>query len=331
MRPIFCEALAALLALTAAAPLQRQPAPATSHDFGRVRQGETVTHAFRVAPPASTTPVRVLRVDLTGPGMTARFKPDVPAGQPATIRIAWDTSRVEGSVEAQAIVRWADPRQPPTTLTIRGVVVPSIELQPMGAVFFSVFTDERAEQVVQIVNHREAPLRILRLEPAGSLFSATIKELQPGRRFELRVIVAPGQAPGRSREHVAVHTDAPDRPVIQVPVNVLVKADVYANPEAIDFGDIEAAALRRNAGLITLTTQTILVRRRQGPFEITASRTDLPALEVRISPGSEAVHRVEVSLSPARLSPGALTGTITLTTSDPRHPTIAIPVRGRVR
>jgi hypothetical protein len=324
----------ALPAILLASAFLQLPSPSarqhgTSHDFGRVRQGETVTHEFHVTPPAPV-PARILRVDLTGPGMSARFKPAVPAGHPAIIRVLWNTARLEGAVEAQAIVRWTNPALQPVILNVAGTVVPAIELQPMAAAFFSVFSDERADQAIQIVNHDGRPLAIERIEPAGSHFLASIRTVEAGRRYELRLTAPAGQAPGRFRESVILHTDSPQRPVIRVPVNVLVKTDVYANPERLDFGDITVEALRRNPALLKLTTQTILIKRRQGPFELTAS-TDIPGLTLTVSTGNRATHRLDVSIAPDRVVPGRLEGTITLRTTDPRFPQLLIPVRARIR
>jgi hypothetical protein len=326
--------LTCCLIATAAAPsVQRREArPASVHNFGRVSQGATVTHEFRIPNPSASDPMRVVRVDLTGPGMTARFKPVTPAGQPVVIQVTWNTSRVEGEVEAQGIVRWADAARPPATFTIAGVVVPAIELRPMGAVFFSVFTDESAEQAIHIVNHDARPLAMRGIDPAGSHFTAAVRTIEPGRQHELRIHVPAGLAPGRFQEHVAVRTDSPARPVIRVPVNVLVKADVYANPEAVEFGTIPGATVRRTPSLVKLLTQTILVKRRQGAFEIRQATTDVPGLSLRLSPGgAQATHQIDVSLAVESLTPRSLHGIVRLVTSDPRFPRIDIPVRGRVQ
>ena len=322
-----------LIAAAAAAPPQRPDAPTPpTHEFGRVRQGETVTHEFVIPNPNPSGPVRVLRVDLDAPGMTARFKPESPAGQPVTIQVSWNTSKVEGEVEAHGLVQWAHPNLRPVTITISGNVVPPIELQPMGAAFFSVFTDERAEQVLQVVNHEPRPLRLHKLEPAGSHFTAAMREIERGRRYELRVSVPAGLAPGRFMEMLAVHTDSPSRPVIRIPVNVLVKADLYVNPELVDFGHVPADAVQRNPALAKLLTQTVLVKHRERPFEIRQVTTDVAGLNIRVSPGgSQVTHQIDVSLAAAPLTPRPLTGTIRLLTSDPDVPRVFIPVRGQIR
>jgi len=324
--------MALVVSLTSTAEAQRGASGgATAHDFGRVLQGDVVTHEFRILNPQAAGRAKVVRVDLNVPGMTARFKPDVGPGEFVTVRISWNTAQQEGAVTAEGLLRWADPKRPPVMLTLRGHVLPPVELQPMGAVFFSVFADEAAERVVQIVNHESKPLTVHRVEARGSHFEATVTEVQRGRRFDLRVNVRSGLPPGRFREELIIFTDSPRRPAITMPVNVLVKADVYANPEVVDFGDVDAAAVERKPALRPLLTQTIIVRRRQGPFEITNASTNVPGLGLEVSPGSAPAHRIDVSFLPGQLARRSLDGQIRLTTSDPRFPVIVIPVRGRVR
>jgi hypothetical protein len=114
--------------------------------------------------------------------------------------------------------------------------------------------------------------------------------------------------------------------------NVFVKADVYANPEEVDFGEIDLAALKRNPGRLPLLTQTFLVKRRQGPFTVRAYSTDVPGLAITTSPGrADAIHQFTISVSLDKLTAGPLEGRINIRTSDPQFPEIEIPVHGKVR
>ena len=133
-------------------------------------------------------------------------------------------------------------------------------------------------------------------------------------------------------EGVTLHTDAPNHEAVRVPVNVLVKADVYANPEDVDFGEIDLAALKRNPARLPLFNQTFLVKRRQGPFDIKTYSTDVQGVVIKTSPGrADAIHEFSVSISPDKLSVGPLEGHIRIQTSDSRFAEIVIPVHGRVR
>jgi hypothetical protein len=63
-------------------------------------------------------------------------------------------------------------------------------------------------------------------------------------------------------ESATVLTDRADSPRLTVSVNVLVKADLYANPETVDFGSINLTEVDRSPRLLELLTQPVMLRRR---------------------------------------------------------------------
>ena len=119
-----------------------------------------------------------------------------------------------------------------------------------------------------------------------------------------------------------------------VPVNVLVKPELYANPETVDFGQVDRADLLRNPSMSELLTQTVMVRKRSGGFVIVEATSDLPFVSVHRTPDGDVssdAFRIEVGLLSDRLTPGSIEGSIRLVTNDPLFPELIIPVRGRVR
>jgi len=117
---------------------------------------------------------------------------------------------------------------------------------------------------------------------------------------------------------------------LEVPVHLLVKADLYANPDVVDLGDIPLEHAVQTPGVFDLFRQTILVKKRAGEFRIVSVRTDVPALLTTTAPlGSSASFRLEIALSPERLALGTLSGSIWIATDDQKIPEIAIPVHGR--
>jgi hypothetical protein len=164
--------LCSLWLLTAPGWLAGSPALQTAasrqlqYDFGTVRQGDIVVHTFTL-PGAAAALSAIDRVDLSHAGMSARFSPRVQAGRSASVTVTWDTGRVMGPVEGQAVVRWADQSRAALTLTLKGTVRPVIEVLPYPAVFFSVYRDESAEQMITILNRDDVPLHISRVVSGG--------------------------------------------------------------------------------------------------------------------------------------------------------------------
>jgi Protein of unknown function (DUF1573) len=317
--------------LAARAGLDRDAPTRERHDFGAVTQAEKVVHAFTVRNDGAA-PLGIERVDLSEAGMTARFARVIPPGAEGQVRIEWQTGLLAGEVEAEAIVHFTAEARPPLRLSLRGVVRPSIELLPYPAVFASVFAGEAAERHVRIVNHEARPLAITRVDGGGRLFAAALETLQAGRVYDLRVRLPAGRPPGRYEETVYLDTDHPQRARIPIPVHLLVKTDVYANPEVVDFGTVSLDELARAPSLVDLLTQTTLLKKRAGEFQIKAIASDLDLLRITRQPeGRSGTFRIDVGLQRQRLRRGPIDGSIRVATDDGAFPEVVIGVRGELR
>lgn len=318
--------------LCATRPQSEIVATAPAHDFGTSRQGQPVVHAF-VLQNRGTQPQVIDRIDLSQGGMKVRFAKRIEPGQQQTITITWDTSRMSGEVSAEAVVRFQDSAVPTLTLALHGVVKASVEILPHPAVFFSVFKGETAERRLQIVNNEETPVAVKGVESQSSHFSAEVKPVQAGRAYELIVRVPGDVPPGRYMESATVLTDLAERPRLTVSVNVLVKTDLYANPETIDFGTLTLTDIDRSPRLLEMLTQPVILRRRQGTFEIRSVESSIPSVTVVQDPakGSSESFRLDVSLVRSKLQPGPIEGSIRILTTAEDFPEVVVKVSGTVR
>jgi len=302
----------------------------SSHDFGTVKAGTIVTHMFAVGRPAPGASVQ--QVELSEPGMTARLAPANDHDDQFRLTLTWNTTILDGRVESQALVHWSDQSYAPTRLTLRGTVTPVIALDPFPAVFFSVYQDEGGEGMVKILNRDDRPLEVTQVEPLGNHFTAQVRTLVPGQEYALIVNVRAGTEFGRFRERVVIHTNQPLRPEVPVAVNVLVKPDLYASPEVVDFGEVNLEQLRQIPALRDGLAQVVGIRRRQGAFTITSVGSNIPGLDVSVSPSRPAeTFRMDIKLIPDQVKQGMVSGVIRLGTSDPMFPEITVPVRGEIR
>jgi hypothetical protein len=321
---------AAGVAGPAGAQAPRAVVPTTAHDFGTVLQGEKVSHRFEIQNEGDR-PLTLRRVDVSAPGMKARFRQTVPAGQKGFVIVEWPTDDLKDEVSAEVTAYFDDPGLPRTVLRLRGRVTPSIEWHPHAAVFFSVFKGESDEQTVRLMNQEDRPLTITRIEPEGQHFAARLDPVESGKVYDLVVRVLAGTPPGRYLEAVYLHTDHPTRPRLRVAVNVFVKNDVYVSPEVVDFGTVDVAQVTARRSLGSLT-QTVTARKRQGTFAITSLTTDVPGLRLEQSPaGASQFFQVQVGLDAERLRPGALAGVIRIRTDSEQFPELTVRVKGELR
>jgi len=307
--------------------------PNLSHDFGSVAQGSKIVHQFTIRN-AGTASLTLSRLSLSQSGMTGKMKPAISPGEEASVTIEWDTTRMKGSVVGNAVLKLNDPATPQITLVLTAVVKPGIEFLPYQAIYASVYQGESGQRNIRIVNNRERPLGITRVEQQGEHFHAELKPVESGKLYDLEVTVPAAVPPGRYSEEVFLYTDDPSMVRLMVPVNVLVKPDVYANPETVDFGRVSLSELTKNPSVLDLLTQSFIVRKRAGTFSITSVTSDIPYVSIRRSPdgeGSSEVFRIDVSLIKDRLRPGPMSGSLRIRTDDKQFPELIVPVRGEIQ
>ncbi len=303
-----------------------------AYSFGHVKQGEVVVHKFTVKN-EGTAPLILDRVDFNLPGLTSRFKPNIEPGTEGTVQIEVNTTHFTGDLDLEADLFMNDPVQPKVKLTMNVIVDPVIEIQPLPAAYFSIYADEKMEQTLRVVNHEEQPLKITEVEPQGTHFKANLKEVQAGKVYELIVTVPAGTAPGRYEESVLLHTNHPKFSTIEVGVNLFVKRDLYANPEKVDFTGISLSTLDAKPELIDQLYETIMLKKRQGDFEIKGIQTDIPFLKITQSPdsGRSSAFKLDIAVLREKLVIGKASGSIRITTDDNKFPEILIPVTAEIQ
>jgi len=328
---ISVRSLVCLVVLAVTAPAFAQlDVLSDSANFGQVSQGETVSVKFQIRN-SGTEPLTITGLEFSMPGMNARVKQEIAAGSIAEILINWDTSRLRGEVKGQAVLTLSDPQIPKVVLTLRGKVVPSIEILPKPAVYISQFSGEGKSASLRIRNNRQRQLKLVRLESMGEYFQAEYEVLEDGKLFEITITI-PAETPiGRYRESLLVHTDDPELERIHLEINALVKADVFINLDVVDFGRVSRARIQSNPEVLDFLTQTFVINRREGERSINAVKSDIPFIWVKQEPeGRSNAFRLDAGLKTESLVNGRFEGQIILSTDDPGFPELNIPVKGEI-
>src|SRR5262245_36998325 len=102
---------------------------ATDHDFGVVKQGDRLSHAFQIWN-TGETPLHIEKVEMNVSGLTTQFPPEVAPGGSVPITLDWNTAGFSGDVDALAIVLTSDSKQPRVELRLKAIVKPPIEFDP---------------------------------------------------------------------------------------------------------------------------------------------------------------------------------------------------------
>lgn len=302
--------------------------PEVSFNFGKVRQGEIVEHPFALRN-TSSSPMKVQIMGLSHPGMKVKAPQEVLPGAEALISVNWDTRSVRGDIAATVLLRLNEMES--TSLTLKARVVPPIDILPLPAVFISGFRHEKTVRTLELVNNEDAPLNITHIaasatptaSDAPSMFSASFRATQTGRRYEIEVELKVNAPSGKSQQTLEIFTDHPDFPVIEVPVNVFVKDEVYVNPDAVDFGEITIKNPSR---------ETFFLKKHRGPIEILSVESDLPCLKIQHSQDATgSSHEFVVDFQGSHVGDGPFSGHIYIRTDDAAFSEITVPVQGEVR
>jgi hypothetical protein len=303
----------------------------TQYDFGNVRRGEKVLWAFQIRN-VGDTPLELKGVQFSRPGMTARLPGQIEADKDGTMSLEWATDRVQGSVRGVAIVQTNDRRAPSVTLVLTGTVHAPIDIEPIPAVFLSAFRGEDVHRELTLRSNQPGPVTLRLLPDSRTHYVAALEPVEPGRTWRLTVKPAPGTLPGRYEETLRIGSDDSAIGMLDLAVNVFVKADVYTNPTELDFGEIRLSRIRQQPGALGFLEQFIILKKRAGTFRLRSLRSDVAALALRATPASSesGTFRIDAGLLPEGLQPGTLEGTIWIETDDPEFPRLVVHVRGRL-
>ena len=191
-----------------------------AYDFGRVRQGIEVAHAFTFRNAGGLD----LIIDnvRTGCGCTAALTSarTIPAQQQGSVAVAFDTAREFGRRTRTVTVYSNDPAQPVATLTLVGDVDAELAADPPELYLGHVRRAQTARNTVRLVAPRTA---VGRLETSGRVIEAVVRDPLPGTTDRQLSITIRKDAPlGPFKEAVVVHPQAARLPGLTIPVSGVV-------------------------------------------------------------------------------------------------------------
>jgi hypothetical protein len=310
--------LAALAVVPAKAQEPGRYISETFMDFGSVPQGHVVSHRF-VLRNREEGPLKIRIVALSLPGMRVKLPQELAPSAEGAVTVTWDTRAVQGETTGEVILRFNDTES--ITLTLRARVQPPVDVLPYPVLFISTFHNERVHRTLEIVNNSAQAFQIKTIDGFEHPLEVTYTTLESGRRWELGVDFE-SDTVARIDKVVQIHTDHPQHSVIKIPVHILVKPDVWVNPESVDFGRI--------IGKSTMA-EIFLLKKRQGPIRILAVRTDISGLNVSYTSSTAGdAHQFSVQFPNAGLPKGPVAGNLYIVTDDPVFSEVRVPIQAQI-
>lgn len=289
------------------------------HDFVIENQGDAVLEITDVRPACGCT--------------VAQFDRTIAPGASGKVHAVLDTSTFAGAIAKGIAVLTNDPAKPRLELTVKAEVRPHLIADPGFARFIQPQHSDpgMVEQRVWTKSFDEleildvtSPYPFLKVRHAPITVAADRHEDGVGPQHELTFVLDYSQAPvGTLAEYVVVETNHPQQPQLKIPVSGFIRPLVVVTPDTADFGSLTLDAEGADGTLI-------LKHYGAQPLEISAAESSVPGVQVAVEPvepGSEFNVRVQL---PPDMPKGPFAGTISLTTNNPRKPTVEIPLRGSI-
>jgi hypothetical protein len=203
---------------------------------------------------------------------------------------------------------------------------PRIEMAETGHDFGTVEQGTLVRYVFRLVNRGTGDLHI---GDASASCGCTVglvsaPTVPPGGDGAIEVSFDTARFRGRKTKAVTVRTDDPDVPVLILSLTGTVTAEVAAEPPALYLGRI-----RRGVGA---QGEIRLVGAGTRPFAVSSVTSGNPRLQVAVEPVADAAgsgHRLIVRAG-AGMPLGRFNDTLSVATSNPRHPRVEVPVFGSV-
>jgi hypothetical protein len=302
------------------------------HDAGVVPTGQKIVHDFVI----ETQGDAALEITAVRPacGCTvAQFDRTIAPGASGKVNAVLDTSTFGGPIAKGITVLTNDPAKPRLELTVKAEVRPHLLADPGFARFLQPQHSDPGVVEQRVWTKSFDGLEILGVTSPYPFLKVTHKPIADaadrhkdgvGPQHELTFVLDYSQAPvGALAEFVVVETNHPQQPEIKIPVSGFIRPLVVVTPAAADFG---ALVLDEDGAVGSV----ILKHYGAKPLEIGAAESTVAGVEVaveQVEPGHE--FRVRVQL-PGDMPKGPFAGTISLSTNNPRHPTVEIPLTGSV-
>ena len=273
------KALPALLLLLCALPLYAAPVLVVDepeYDFAQAITGTTVTHPFELRN-AGDTELRIESVKPSCGCTVAEFSKETLApGETVAVTARLSLKGRRGRQRATITVKSNDPERPELRLRLRGEAIDPVQVKPSELHFGQVAPGAKKSRSTSITVAGEERFAIHEVQVgrvdgsdapnAPAPFTASLKEREEGRGFEVTVTFEAGEVFGRTDAEVRLHTNSSRYPVLSVPVSAVVAGDLSVTPSSIALreGDSPVTrhlliALRRDGEPVAFKIESIRV------------------------------------------------------------------------
>ncbi len=295
----------------------------TTRDFGTVWVGPALKHTFTIKN-AGDKPLKITRVKpACGCTIAGPYPRSIKPGETGEFPFSIATTKLRSRFEKSISIECNDPVTPRLRLKLRGEVKRYVDVVPTNAYFGTVTGSEPQERVLNITNNTDDPLEIKLGKSSTPDFQFSLEEKEPGKRFELRVILSPPFKPGNLHSTVTLETNMDAQKKLTIYARAKVPKRIDIQPTSIVVSKPTKPQTRGLSRVIRVTNYG------KTPVKVLDATVDDPDITLTVSertPGKAYTIRVQM---PPNYDPPRGGRTITLALDDKEMPTFTVPIRTR--
>jgi len=324
--------LTATAAVAVAADGPKMVVPEKIKDMGKVAQGDVITVDFAISNEGDET-LEIKAVRPTCGCTVADFDREIAPGKTGYVKAKLATRDFSGPISKSILIMTNDPRDPTTTVVIKTVVHPYVQVLPRALVRFNAVQHEPMVQKITVVaDEEEKGFKVTGVKSSVPFLIASVQpvsadQLLAGKspqQYEIALTMEKNPPVGPVNAVLEIETNHPKAKTVPVKVFGVVRALLHVTPSQVQFGSV-AAKMKPGRNVIVVNNRSARVA-----VTVTNAAVNDPAFDtevVTIEKGRR--YQVTVTIKPDA-STGPRDAVLTLTTSDPEFPTLEVPVRANI-
>ena len=304
-------------------PNQPSP-PVIVHDFGTVPYGTLCTQKFTVTN-IYDVPIQVIDIRVEC-GCLKAYPPNkvLQPNEQAEFAVTMNAGAFKGPNAKTMYVTFGPNFVSTAVLRFAANSREDVSLTPGEVDFGMVSQGSKAGKTVVLkYNGRQRDWKLAGVASANAAFDVEVKESSRGALFGVEYYVTvnlkPDAPAGSVNEIVAIKTNDPAVPVVNVNVRAAVLAPVRVAPDRLEFKDVKVGEAATFKVYVRATANCVL----------TVPPEDADGFSVETTVSSTQAHVVTVRFEPKK--PGAFRKELNLQTNLPGNPSAVILVEGSAK
>jgi hypothetical protein len=290
----------------------------TMFDFGKVSIGEKVRHSYIVTNTGNDT----LQITNVHPGCHCTTAGDwthkIEPGKTGEIPVQFDSTGFSGTITRTIDVYSNAKNEPHKILQLKGIIWKPIDYASTTFISIPPEASNEITTTVKILNQTDNPVTFSNVVSANPLFDAVLKEVKPGKEYQLVITARPPFPNTNTPGTITVNTSLASTPTISVTAMANVTPAIQVSPPMIYVHPMPDRATTNRITILANTTNLL---------SLSNPKSSDSQIQVDVQPGARKGMFTMLVVIPAgyHLMPGQH-AEVSVESNHPRFPLIRVPI-----